>query len=267
MRALLPLLLGLLAADEITLVDGRTLEGELTSEPGAAEVVLKTSSGGMVAMQRFPAAQVRSIFHGQTPLQAAVATLDARRKTLGTGGDATAWWRLAEDYRAQGEAAQGKRCAQVVIERDPDHEAARALLGWVRYDGRWLRPTEAAVARGQVLFRGRWVMPAERDAVLAEEARVAAEAQARREQRRAEDRADAVVRRERAEAAAAEAAAEPQAWAVFGQVQPVPSILQRNPRLWACPPTTVTTVPATPAVQIQAAGNSGGVQWSAEYRR
>lgn len=259
LRALLPLVAAGLLADEITLQDGRVLEGDLLSEPGATEVVLRFRSGTMVAIQRFKADQVQSERRGLTPRQAALAALDARQAALGEAGEATAWWDLATAYRAQGEGAQAKACAQAVVARDPDHAEARALLGWVRHEDRWLRPAEAALARGDVWFRGRWTPVAERDAVLAEEARAATEAEARAERRRAEDQA-AEARRQ------ARRLEEPPAWVAFGQVRPVPSILLRDPHRWACTP-AVAPAPSAPGLQVQAEGQHGNTRWSLDLNR
>jgi hypothetical protein len=249
-------------ADEITLVDGRVLEGEITSTPGADEVVLRQRSGSMTAIQRFPKAQVAGVRHGATERQQALAALAAKAKSLGEGGTASAWWSLVEAYRKAGEPAEAKRCAQVVIERDTDHADARALLGWVRHEGVWMRPNEAALARGEILFRGRWMPAAERDAVLAEEARAAAEAKTRAEERLAD------ARRRSEEARLREAAApEPSPWFVNGTWTPTPRVVFVPVGTMGSPLLPCPTVKPQPTLQIQASGQKGGTQWKLDYQR
>ena len=54
-------------------------------------------------------------------------------------------------------SAEQRRQAEAVLQRDPDNEAARRVLGHERVGGRWLTHAEAMKERGYVLFRGQWL--------------------------------------------------------------------------------------------------------------
>ncbi len=205
--------LSLLSADEIRLADGRVIEGEVISIPDSKDVDIRTRSGGMTAVIHLKAADIASVTYGQTAHQKLLAAFDAKRAALTkSGGTAEAWWALAEDGKALGENVAVRQIAQHVIELDSDWAPARALLGYVKQDGKWMKPTEAAVARGEVYFRGKWMQAAQRDGILAEEQRIAKDtadlAAKERETRSAElDLAKKEADLQAARAAAAAAAA------------------------------------------------------------
>ena len=263
-------LAGFLVADEFHLADGRVLEGEIVSAPTAPRLAIRTASGGMTAIIEVDPAQVVRHVAGPTPRQRALMALAVRRQDLGAAGSAAEWWSLVDQYRAQGEAVEARACARMVLERDADHAPARSFLGFVRQDGVWMRPEEAAVARGEVLFRGAWMPAAQRDAVLAEEARLQAEADAQRARRQEQELQALALRRERARTAAAEASsAVPGPAFTFGTYQTVPSILLRDPARWAVVPVGVCApvTPPPPTVQVQAAGKTDGVSWKLHYAK
>ena len=190
MRTTLGLLLvSVLAADEIHLADGRVLEGEVRTQ--GATATIRARVAGMNAEIQVPAGEISRVVPGPTKTEQARQAFFSKRAAL-TDADqrlpqpAAVWWALAQEAKAADEPKAMRECARVVIERDPDHVQARALLGQVRQDGRWMTPDEAAIARGEVWFRGRWTAIAVRDAILAEEARASAEATERLAQRRAE---------------------------------------------------------------------------------
>lgn len=64
-----------------------------------------------------------------------------------------------------------------VIELDPNHEDARKMLGYERYEGKWLTKDEAMRAKGYVRYEGRWMSAAEKEALVgkAAEAKLKAE--------------------------------------------------------------------------------------------
>jgi len=55
-----------------------------------------------------------------------------------------------------------------VIEIEPDHRAARRVLGYERVDGRWVSGAEAKREKGFVLAGGRWMLRAEADRLMRE---------------------------------------------------------------------------------------------------
>jgi hypothetical protein len=186
----------LLCGDEIRLADGRVIEGE-ARELGDGQTEIITEQGGMRAVQRVPTTSVVAVVRAPNRQQERYLRLLALRDALAPDAPAEAWWALALQARAAGEQGLGRELAGEAIARDRHHEAARALLGFVRQNGVWLRPSEAGVARGEVFHLGTWMSWSAREALLEEEAR-------RREEARvaAAERA----RREREEQTAAEPA-------------------------------------------------------------
>jgi hypothetical protein len=148
--AVAPLLLLLAAApaaaDEIRLVNGRTLEGR--AQRVGDEVVVRSSVGEV----RLPAKEVASIVVGPTKddlYRERAAKLDAK--------DIAQQVALADWCREQRLTEFEKRHLRAVIAIDPDHAEARARLGYVRHDGAWLTEDEYHRARGFVKVRGAWV--------------------------------------------------------------------------------------------------------------
>ena len=183
-----------LPADEVYLKDGRVLEGEVVSPPGAAVLDLKVSAAGMLAVQHLDPARVVRVTYGKSARQRDTEALLADRAKLGPDADAAAWWRLAERARALGDQVLARDLASETVARDRDHEEARKLLGMVRFRGVWMRPSEAATARGEVVFRGAFVSWAERERTLADEARRRQEQDVARKDRADQRRAEAAAR-------------------------------------------------------------------------
>ncbi len=169
---------GFLSADELTLSDGRVLDGEIISAADAEMVEIRVGAAGLSAVQRFARAQVVKQVYGDSPAQRAQKALAARRATLMAvpDVDAAAWWQLANDARTAANMSLAREAAMAVIARDRQHDGARRLLGQTRCNGVWMRANEAATARGQVWDDGAWITWNERQHRLAEAARMRAEA-------------------------------------------------------------------------------------------
>jgi len=194
-----PVFLSLLAAasmafaDEITLVDGRVLEGEVISDPDADVVDLRTTSGGMSVTQHFPKHQIAKITYGSTPRQQAVAAVAKARADLGEGGTAEQWFALVQQAKAIGDPILTRDLAGEVVARDRRHAEAHRLLGHVSYRGVWMRANEASLAQGLVVHDGRAITWREREELLARAEEERLLAQERRQQREA-DRRDRLLR-------------------------------------------------------------------------
>ena len=104
---------------------------------------------------RLKAVEVRSITPGKTRHD-----LYEERVRESDASDASANVALGDWCRDQGLTAEARRHWQRAIEIDPDHETARARLGFIRYEGRWLTEDEYRTARGLVKVKGEWI-PAE----------------------------------------------------------------------------------------------------------
>lgn len=287
---LVPVFLG---ADEVRMRDGRVIDGEVTSPAGASEVIVVTRAGGMSATLRLKAADVLAITFGKSKQQQAVEAFQTKRAKAEADPATTAdqLWRIAESAKALGENIAFRELAQMVLDKDGDHIAARQALGYVLHDGRWMKPAEAALARGEVFFRGRWTPTAQRDAVLAEERRAAEESEAKAARAREARLAQIEVEKKEAELRAAQQAAEPAPpTIIYGSYTPVPSIYTagaywNNGRWGGCHRPGVITGPVTggpvtgrpgtsgpvvpgcpPPLQFSANGQGNGYNWSLNYR-
>jgi len=120
-------------ADEVLLKNGRTIVG-IAHEDGG-RVVVETRLGDI----GFPKADVESIIPGTTPLHEYQERLSALDNTCATPADI---FGLASWAREQGLVRYVHGLLQRTIEADPDHAEARRLLGFVRYEDRWVMASE-----------------------------------------------------------------------------------------------------------------------------
>lgn len=190
-------------ADEIYLSDGRVIEGEIVSAADAEVIDIRVTSGGLVAVQHLPRSKVERVVYRVSARQAAMSDLNRQIEALSKRADAGAddWWSLAKRLQDRGETASAREIAQRVVALDRHHAAARKLLGMVHYHGVWMKPNEAAIARGEVFFRGTWMTWPQQEQALNDELRRREElANVRKE------REEAREQRRQARAAAAAAA-------------------------------------------------------------
>lgn len=177
-------LMNLAHGDDIVLLDGHVLEGEIISLPGADPVDIRIRAGSMDAIRHIYREKIKEIKIGSSPVQQRASAFQARRDQLGAGGTAEEWWALAQEAKRDGDLLQWRSCANEVLRRDRHHQAAHRVFGHVQCRGLWMGPSEVAVSSGQVPFRGQWVSWREREATLAEEARLRAEGQMELAERR-----------------------------------------------------------------------------------
>jgi hypothetical protein len=158
-------------ADEVLLTNGNTLEGKARRE--GDDVVLTTRHGE----HRLKAADVVRITPGPTQgdrYQERLRALDP-----GSGDPVPDLVALADWCQAEGLRAEARLHWRAVLAQDPDHGTARARLGYVRYQGRWLTEPEYYAERGFVRRGGQWVSREEARREDAE--RIAAAARAEHE--------------------------------------------------------------------------------------
>lgn len=172
------------AADEFALANGRTIVGIERPDPSRPDRVVIEVGAGTIELE---ARDVLSKRPGRTALHEYYERWD-RVKGSKKAGE---YYRLARWARENGCYKFVRPLCERAIEINPDHEGARAELGYRRVEGKWATFEESQAARGLVLFEGRWVTVAEKE--LTEQARLEAreraqEARLERERRAEEDR-------------------------------------------------------------------------------
>ena len=279
-----------LTADEVSLRDGRVIEGDVVAVPESKDVDVRTRIGGMTAVIHLKGADIVKISYGQTATQRRLEAFDAKRAELvANGATVQQWWALALEAKALGEHPAEREIARQVIAMEPNHAQARALLGYVKQDGEWMKTADAAVARGEVYFRGKWVPAAQRDGVLDDEARAAKVAEEQVAKDRADRAAELELAKKEADLRAARIAAEPPpaqptTQIIYTTITPAypltsvwgvqPPIVYRpygqhtggvqvitTPRQ-PCPP----LAPGSSGLSVQASGQGNGYTWSMQSR-
>jgi hypothetical protein len=215
----LSLLAGVARADRVHLIDGAVIEGKVTRQGDRIVIELESGQLGL------PADQVARIEPASSPVQ----QLEERRARL-QPRDVAGRLALANYCRDHGMAAREQQLLREVIELAPDHAEARARLGYVQKDGRWIDHEQDLRERGLVQHEGRWLT---REQVLEIE-RLRAEAQTAAHQRdkaRAElesARTELERREQEASEAKTPASAEPPA-------APAPPQQQQPVYVWSTP--------------------------------
>ena len=72
-------------------------------------------------------------------------------------------WKLAEWCQQNKLGAQRRTHLERIVELDPDHARARALLGYIKAEGKWLTQKEFQESRGLVRYGDKWITPQEVD--------------------------------------------------------------------------------------------------------
>ncbi len=176
-------------ADTVRLRTGGTIEGIVTEDGG--DYVIEVQYGTM----RVGKELVDSVEKKETPLSE-----HKRRAAAIAEDDADGWQKLGQWAQRNDLGRVARDDFAHVIALKPDHEAARAALGYEKTDGKWLTHDEVMASKGMVLVDGKWIskegaglMKAlaeakalDAEAREAEARRQAVEAQAEREAQQAE---------------------------------------------------------------------------------
>lgn len=91
---------------------------------------------------------------------AAEKEFDEKLKAL-PQNDVTALLELSQWCGKKHLDTQRIECLKKVIAADPDNEAARKALGYVRVDGKWIAEEDYMKSQGFEKFEGRWLKPGE----------------------------------------------------------------------------------------------------------
>lgn len=139
--------------EEVQLRGGGRLSGKVSRvDSGKAPyAVIEVDPGIKVAI---PENQLASVAEPE-------AIAEYRRRAAETPQEAEAQYELAAWCQRSSLRAQARHHLQRVIRIDPSHERARDALGYVSYDGKWVREADLQKARGLVRINGKYRMPAE----------------------------------------------------------------------------------------------------------
>jgi hypothetical protein len=182
---------GTARADEVVLRNGARFEGQVR-ESGDSVVVIMDF--GSITFRKMDVARIERGTSSLTEFDAKLAELK--------GDDLEGKYRLALWARQRELGHRARKLFEEILVRNPDHEGARAALGYRKFDGRWMTEDEIKIAQGYVIFRGEWIRRDIADSIQQAEARRAAEAARWDEMERLR------LRAEEAEAAAARAGEE-----------------------------------------------------------
>lgn len=150
-------------ADEVVLRNGHKVVGIQSEEKD--RIVVETGYGTV----SFPRDEVVSVTKGDTLLHA----WPVRYAEIEKSTNASDFTKLAAWARENGMPRYVTGLMRRALELDPDNADARAALGFVRHEGRWLTVAEHRKIQGDVQEGGRWVNALEK--ALAERRRLESE--------------------------------------------------------------------------------------------
>lgn len=136
-------------ADTFRLASGGEIQGEwLNSEETPLHRYVIRQSSGLIL--KLSAGDVREHLR-ESPAQREYEELAPTFPDTAEGQ-----WKLAEWCREHGLSRQRRSHLARIIELDPGHQGARALLGYAFVDGRWTTQQDYHRADGYEFYRGRW---------------------------------------------------------------------------------------------------------------
>ncbi len=156
LTALLALLLvasPLDAGDKIILESGGRYEGEILKET-PDYVKIKTPAGVYTVYRD----DIAKIVRGGDIW----SELSSRKRRL-KKSDTTGWYELGIWCQEQELWPEAIDCFHQVLQKDPDHDAARAELGYRKYHGKWVTDEQYYLERGWVIHEGDWVSPEDKE--------------------------------------------------------------------------------------------------------
>ena len=174
-------------ADEVVLRNGHKVVGIQSEDKD--RIVVETGYGTV----SYPREEVVSVTKGETPLHA----WPVRYAEIEKSTNASDFIKLAAWARENGMPKHVGRLMERALELEPDNAEARAALGHVRVQGRWVHRSLAPQDPDKVQDGGRWVSKLEKELeesrrIQAETRKVDRESQQRqKEERRRRDREEA----------------------------------------------------------------------------
>jgi hypothetical protein len=146
---LLSLASGTECADVLELTNGGRVEGRLVESSGKKEsFVIELAAGGRVTIPRSQVARVDSMSEAEAEYA----------KLARTSPDTIeAHWKIFEWCRERKLRERAQQHLTRILELDPNHERARAILGFRMNSGEWMTRDELMASRGMVMFEGKYV--------------------------------------------------------------------------------------------------------------
>jgi len=151
------------SADVVLTTDGRRLEGKIVEE--SADVVVVETPLGRIPVER---REIRAIERGPSPWE-----VYAERRSKASSAEQH--FSLAQWCAEKGLTKERRESLLEAVRLEPDHAQARAALGHVSFEGKWMprrerdrlleeREETSARRNGLVRHEGRWVTPEEKAA-------------------------------------------------------------------------------------------------------
>jgi hypothetical protein len=137
-------------ADVLELANGGRVEGKLvdSAEGNRDTVTIELAAGGTLVLPRTQVARVDSTSQAEAEYA----------KLARTSPDTVeAHWNLAEWCRQHKLRAPAQKHLTRILELEPNHEPARAILGFRRNDGQWMTRDDVMESRGMVMYDGKYV--------------------------------------------------------------------------------------------------------------
>ncbi|MCA8994677.1 MAG: HEAT repeat domain-containing protein [Planctomycetaceae bacterium] len=84
-------------------------------------------------------------------------------KVRDADGSVESCWLLADWCRTHNLGDERAEQLRQILALEPDHEEARRILGYRKYNGKWMTRDEFMASQGYVQHKGKWITPQERD--------------------------------------------------------------------------------------------------------
>jgi HEAT repeats len=136
--------------DVFELANGGRVEGRLVESPDDKEqnVVVELAGGGRLSIPRVQIARMDAISQVEA---------EYKKRSRSSPDTVEAHWEHAEWCREHKMRSQAQQHLARILELDPNHEQARALLGFRQKDGQWMTRDDVMDGRGMVMYEGRYV--------------------------------------------------------------------------------------------------------------
>lgn len=135
-------------ADVLVMKNGSRLEGEIVDQKDGL-LKVKVNESAFVEVQ---ATQVVKIIKKATRWQEL-----AKRRAEIKEGDVEALFELSKWCKKKFLTKEARRICEEIIALNPDHLGARAALGYVKSEGKWIQERDFYKSKGYVRYKGRWI--------------------------------------------------------------------------------------------------------------